>query len=47
MGVAQTEDRRLRVLELWRLLELLSTQQAAVEARQILKPESWALPILR
>ena len=33
MGVAQTEDRRLRVLELWRLLELLSTQQVPRKGR--------------
>ena len=33
MGVAETEDRRLRVLELWRLLELLSTQQVPRKGR--------------
>lgn len=33
MGVAQTEDRRLRVLELWRLLELLTTQQVPRKGR--------------
>lgn len=33
MGVAETEDRRLRVLELWRLLELLSTQRVPRKGR--------------
>ena len=33
MGVAQTENQRLRVLELWRLLKLLSTQQVPRKGR--------------